>query len=76
MTQRPKQMMPLIHAIDTAENTVKYLKRVYERLMEDVEYGDPLSMTEEDQQALRLAEISMQTQAKFVKDFSESIEKE
>ena len=73
---RPKQMMPLIAAIDTAEDTVKYLKRVYERLMEDVVYGDSPVLTEEDQQALRLAEITLQTLTKFIRDFEGSIEKE
>ena len=73
MTQK---LMPLIHAIDTAEDTVKYLKRVYERLMEDVVYGDSPVLTEEDQQALRLAEITLQTLPKFIRDFKGSIEKE
>ena len=76
MTQKPKQLMPLIASIDTAEDTVRYLKRVYESLTEAIEYGDSPVLTEEDQQALRLAEITLQTLPKFIRDFEGSIEKE
>ena len=70
MRQRnPKQLLPLIYAIESAEDAVKHLTVVYERLMEDIENGDDPTIVEVDEGHLKAAKNWQQTAAKYLKEF-------
>ena len=69
MKNQPKHLLPLIHALESAEDVVRHLKAVNEGLMEDIENGDVPTLTEDDHQHLKSAENWQQTAAKYLAEF-------
>lgn len=71
MRNQPQQLLPLIYAIESAEDVVKHLKVVFESLMEDIDNGDTPTLTEDDHAELKSAANWQQTAAKYLKEFQE-----
>lgn len=72
MRNQPKQLLPLIYAIESAEDVVKHLKVVCEGLIADIDNGDAPVLSERDHDHLKSAGNWQKTAAKYVKAFLES----
>ena len=69
MRNQPKELLPLIYALESAEDVVRHLNVVCEGLMEDIDNGDPPVLSEDDLGQLKSAENWQQTAAKYLAEF-------
>ena len=74
--RHPKALMPLVHAIESYEDTVKHLQTVLDGLLEDIENGDTPTLTESDKAELLSALNWAQTGSKYAKEFEGGISNE
>jgi len=74
MRNHPKQLLPLIYALESYEDVVNHLRTVCEGLMKDVDNGNDLTLVESDREHLKQARNWQQTAAKYLREFEGSIE--
>lgn len=67
--RHPKALMPLVHAIESYEDTVRHLQRVMDGMMHEIENSETPTLTETDCQELKAAKNWEQTAAGYLKKF-------
>ena len=73
MTRQPKQLVPLIYAIESYQDVVQHLNTVLEGVMEDIDNGDDPTLTDSDIAELKSARNWADTAAKYAKAFEGGI---
>lgn len=69
MRKHPKQILPLIYAIESFEDVLSHLTKVSEGVLEDIDNGETPALMESDHQHLKSAENWTQTAMKYLKEF-------